>query len=423
MSKAFLPLGILAAAGVMGSLAGGQGSPARRRAKIHPVTGLERRGEFHYFKLGAKAYREGAARKDNPFKGWQAKWWDKGWAGVRPRRQRGRAARGRRARKSAFERNVEGVWESDADQRARIRAGLNWISLRHGRHSPWETQHSADIPGGHISYGKFGKTISVWMHRNKKDYALVKSRGGYEFSRVTSTSKSRSSMIWSYPAYGPYDGSATFRTGSDARKAIVAALAANPRVGEAARGRRAVEAGQKFVIVDTLVPGGRWVDQIIYDSSAEADRAAAHYATQGDVRRGHVQVIDAVWYAPAEARLRTTGMRGQKGRRAAPTLKQRKAMGQKLQALPWSQASALYRRNHPQYEGIGGYPMNTKLRASGARSYGVAAYNAGKLTKKDVEIIFRRTSRRYPSMPKFDAMVCKTRKNGKHRNCKSVTSR
>ena len=96
MSKAFLPLGILAAAGVMGSLAGGQGSPARRRAKIHPVTGLERRGEFHYFKLGAKAYREGAARKDNPFKGWQAKWWDKGWAGVRPRRQRGRAARGRR---------------------------------------------------------------------------------------------------------------------------------------------------------------------------------------------------------------------------------------------------------------------------------------------------------------------------------------
>ena len=209
MSKAFLPLGILAAAGVMGSLAGGQGSPARRRyirpeveehyiqgvrdpafvlgltrpqqlalwwyantlsgpqavriqeivelhqagelptvdrdwvnpshpgrsargrrAKIHPVTGLERRGEFHYFKLGTKAYREGAARKDNPFKGWQAKWWDKGWAGVRPRRQRGRAARGRRARKSAFERNVEGVWESDADQRARIRAGLNWISLR-----------------------------------------------------------------------------------------------------------------------------------------------------------------------------------------------------------------------------------------------------------------------------------------------------
>ena len=184
------------------------------------------------------------------------------------------------------------------------------------------------------------------MHRNKKDYALVKSRGGYEFSRVTSTSKSRSSMIWSYPAYGPYDGSATFRTGSDARKAIVAALAANPRVGEAARGRR-----------------------------------------------------------------------------AAPTTAERRQMGQKLQALPWSQASALYRRNHPEYKGIGGYPMNTKLRASGARSYGVAAYNAGKLTKKDVEIIFRRTSRRYPAMPKFDAMVCKTRKNGKHRNCKSVTSR
>ena len=101
------------------------------------------------------------------------------------------------------------------------------------------------------------------------------------------------------------------------KKAMLFAGAAALGAAAMGRGRRAVEAGQKFVIVDTLVPGGRWVDQIIYDSSAEADRAAAHYATQGDVRRGHVQVIDAVWYAPAEARLRTTGMRGQKGRRAA----------------------------------------------------------------------------------------------------------
>ena len=102
------------------------------------------------------------------------------------------------------------------------------------------------------------------------------------------------------------------------KKLLVAAGAAAlgaAAVGRSARGRRAVEAGQKFVIVDTLVPGGRWVDNIIYDSSSEADRAAAYYATQGDVRRGHVQVIDAVWYAPAEARLRTTGMRAARGRR------------------------------------------------------------------------------------------------------------
>ena len=127
--------------------------------------------------------------------------------------------------------------------------------------------------------------------------------------------------------------------------------------------------------------------------------------------------------ASAERRARRWGSSA-RGRRAAPTLKQRKAMGQKLQALPWNQASALYKRNHPQYKGIGGYPMDTKLRASGARSYAVAAYNDGKLTKKDVETIFRRTSRRYPSMPKFDGLVCKkTRKNAKRRKCSSVTSR
>jgi hypothetical protein len=65
----------------------------------------------------------------------------------------------------------------------------------------------------------------------------------------------------------------------------------------------------------------------------------------------------------------------------------------------------------------------TGRRAPGARSYGVAAYNAGKLTK-DVETIFRRTSRRYPSMPKFDALVCKkTSKSAKRRKCSSRTSR
>jgi len=108
-----------------------------------------------------------------------------------------------------------------------------------------------------------------------------------------------------------------------------------------------------------------------------------------------------------------------RGRRAAPTTAERRKMGQKLQALPWSQASSLYKKAHPQYKGIGGYPMNTKLRASGARSYGVAAYNAGKLTKKDVEIIFRRTHKRYPEMGPLEGLACSG--SGKRRKCRSVT--
>ena len=108
-----------------------------------------------------------------------------------------------------------------------------------------------------------------------------------------------------------------------------------------------------------------------------------------------------------------------RGRRAAPTTAERRKMGQKLQALPWSQASSLYKKAHPQYKGIGGYPMNTKLRASGARSYGVAAYNDGKLTKKDVEIIFRRTHKRYPEMGPLEGLACSG--SGKRRKCRSVT--
>lgn len=96
----------------------------------------------------------------------------------------------------------------------------DWISVRDYPYpgaAQYTMQHFADFPGGHLAYGKFGGKTTAWMHRDKKDYALVKSRGGYEFSRVTS-----------YPAYGfPYSGSATFRTGSDARKALIAALAAS----------------------------------------------------------------------------------------------------------------------------------------------------------------------------------------------------
>jgi hypothetical protein len=71
------------------------------------------------------------------------------------------------------------------------------------------------------------------------------------------------------------------------------------------------------VIVDVSVPGGRWIDNIIYDSSSEADRAAAKMRTPWWKAR-RVQVIDAVWYGPAEARLQATGMRASRGRRAHP---------------------------------------------------------------------------------------------------------
>jgi len=113
-----------------------------------------------------------------------------------------------------------------------------------------------------------------------------------------------------------------------------------------------------------------------------------------------------------------------RGRRAAPTTKQRRKMGQKLMALPWRGASETYKKAHPEYKGIGGYPMDTLARASGARAYAISSYNAEKLTKGDVDTIFRRTSRKYPSLPKYDGIVCrKIRYRGMRRKCKSVTSR
>jgi hypothetical protein len=67
----------------------------------------------------------------------------------------------------------------------------------------------------------------------------------------------------------------------------------------------AVRPGQKFVLVDTAVPGGEWVDGIIYDSSREADREAEKLRG----RHPRIQVIDAVWYGPSEAKLKALGMR------------------------------------------------------------------------------------------------------------------
>jgi hypothetical protein len=66
-----------------------------------------------------------------------------------------------------------------------------------------------------------------------------------------------------------------------------------------------VRPGQMFVIVNTR-DGGKWFDEILYDNVREADRVVdAH------TRRGveGLQVMDAVWYAPAERKLRALGMR------------------------------------------------------------------------------------------------------------------
>ena len=196
------------------------------------------------------------------------------------------------------------------------------------------------------------------------------------------------------------------------------------RTGRSARGRRAMVSAPEHRPLRAsnrhqLVVGGvqyhtrskMWtvdfVDKKIvvefYKTKQEAEARARH--------------LEALAYADAPLPLHS------RGRRAAPTTKQRKKMGPSKMALPWDQASWTYKKNHPRYRGIGGYPMDTKLRAAGARAYAIASYNAHKLTKRDVEIIFRRTRRRYRSMPKFDGMVCqRPRKNAKRRKCRSSTS-
>ena len=207
----------------------------------------------------------------------------------------------------------------------------------------------------------------------------------------------------------------------DREDAVGTAKAQARAMGGSARGRRAPKS--KFKVGDRVKFRGRWGRETtgkivatggkllgrspiwVIEWTGANDRLVREHILEGDV-------------------IGVVGGRSAKGRRAAPTTKQRRKMGQKLMALPWDQASWTYKKNHTRYRGIGGYPMDTKLRASGARSYAIAAYNDGKLTKKDVQIIFRRTSRRYPSMPKFDGIVCqKTRKNANRRKCRSQTSR
>jgi hypothetical protein len=104
--------------------------------------------------------------------------------------------------------------------------------------------------------------------------------------------------------------------------------------------------------------------------------------------------------------------------RRAPTTSQRRSMGSSKMALPWSKASARYRRAHPELSGVGGYPMDTIKRARAARGYAVQQLNAGNLTQADVKTIFARTARKWGLDP-LDGLSC-TKRSGKRR-CRSIT--
>ncbi len=96
----------------------------------------------------------------------------------------------------------------------------------------------------------------------------------------------------------------------------------------------------------------------------------------------------------------------------APSTAQRRQMGPTLQALPWAQASRLYRDKHPQYRGVGGYPMDTKGRAIAARRYAIIQLNAGNLTRGDAAVIFHRTARRWDLPTRV--IACKRTQRRRH---------
>jgi hypothetical protein len=75
-------------------------------------------------------------------------------------------------------------------------------------------------------------------------------------------------------------------------------------VGQERNLQMPVRPGQKFVIINTAT--GEWINEpVIYDSSREADEDHEKFRRMFP----RSQVIDAVWYKPAEAKLRALGMR------------------------------------------------------------------------------------------------------------------
>ena len=68
----------------------------------------------------------------------------------------------------------------------------------------------------------------------------------------------------------------------------------------------ALQPGGMFVVVDVTPPGGRLANETIFTSAAAADAEADRLRAGGM----NVQVIDALWYEPARARLVASGVIG-----------------------------------------------------------------------------------------------------------------
>lgn len=76
--------------------------------------------------------------------------------------------------------------------------------------------------------------------------------------------------------------------------------------GAKAPAKFALTPGAMFVVVDVGPPGGRLANETIFTSSAAADAEADRLRAGGM----NVQVIDALWYEPARARLVASGVIG-----------------------------------------------------------------------------------------------------------------
>mgnify|MGYP003977255775 FL=1 len=153
-----------------------------------------------------------------------------------------------------------------------------------------------------------------------------------------------------------------------------------------------VRPGQKFVIVETSVPGGRWMDDIIYDGTREADRVAdkirksrpkamwAKYPYDAGV-----QVIDAVWFGPAEAKLRALGMRAASG-----LSWERRASEQRAEKLE-AEAEA----NEAQADAD-----REKADAASDKAAAGGLYGYTKGTQRDVEVTIRKAQRHASKLAK-----------------------
>lgn len=157
------------------------------------------------------------------------------------------------------------------------------------------------------------------------------------------------------------------------------------------RRKNPVGPGQKFVIIDTSVPGGKWVDGVIYDGTAKADRKAKKLWQSGR----KVQVIDAVWFEPSAERLRVTGMRGNTRRKNPARTRSNPASKSILKRIDLANKWIAFAQKHDIW-GIDPY-MNTssngviiythKITVSAQKNRATFKYTDGypKLGKKESE--------------------------------------